>query len=264
MVCSPNPHSRRAHACIGDPGGWLTVFSGSLIARIIFQPLEETLLLHFSRSLGSPSTRQLITYVLHISLHLLLFLPAFLPPVLPLVIPILLPARYRHTTAPSTLETYLAYYIPLLSLNGILEAFHASSATPAQISKQARWMMGSSASFAVGLWGLTSYRPRGLTTEQYLVIASCLSMVVRIIYAARHLSRYFYAKATPIRLSEVLPHPIIIAVAMSGAAILRSLRGLQVLGATAVIGLVTLITLSVSRFSILGMARAQLLTMSGG
>lgn len=225
-----------------------SVLTGSLIARIIFQPLEETLLLHFSRSLGSPSSRQLITYVLRVSLHLLLFLPAFLPPVLPLVIPILLPARYRHTTAPSTLETYLAYYIPLLSLNGILEAFHASSARPAQISRQARWMMGSSIAFALGLWGLTTCRPGGLTTEQYLVIASCLSMVVRIIYASRHLSRYFdsKSKATPIWISEVLPSPIIIAVAIAGAAILRSLRGLQVLGATAVVGLVTLITLSVS------------------
>ena len=187
----------------------------------------------------------MITYVLHVSLHLLLFLPAFLPPVLPLVIPILLPARYRHTTAPSTLETYLSYYIPLLSLNGILEAFHASSATPAQISRQARWMMASSVAFAASLWGLTNYHPGGLATEQYLVIASCLSMVVRIVYAARHLGGYFGAKGDRVRMAEVLPHPIIIALAVGGAAILRSLQGLQVLGATAVIALVTLITLSV-------------------
>jgi hypothetical protein len=103
--------------------------------------------------------------------------------------------------------------------------------------------MGSSVAFAAGLWGLTNYRPGGLTTEQYLVIASCLSMVVRIVYASRHLGLYFRSQNSRIEMLRVLPHPIVISIAIAGAAILRTLHGLQVLLATAIIGLVTLMTL---------------------
>lgn len=200
-------------------------------------------MLHFSRSLDSPTTRHLLAYVVHLSLHLLLFLPAFVPPLLPLVLPLLLPARYAHTSAASTLETYLAYYIPLLSLNGILEAYHASSATPSQIARQARWMIASSLAFAGGLWAMTRYYiPVGMTTEQYLVVASCLSMIVRIIYAALHARQY-----GRITLRGALPHPATIAVALGGAAVLRAgaLEGKQLIAATAAIGLVTLTTLYV-------------------
>jgi oligosaccharide translocation protein RFT1 len=218
--------------------------SGSLIARIIFQPLEETLQLHFSRTLRTQptSTRHLLTYVVHISTHLLLLLPAFLPPILPILLPLLLPSRYRHTTAPSTLETYLTYYIPLMSLNGILEAFHASSATPQQIGRQARWMMGSSLAFAGSLWLLARERPGGISTEQCLVIASCVSMGVRILYAGNHAIRYFQTSPNGhgIKATDILPHPAILAVVAVAAAVLRKLKGIQVLLATGAFGIVTL------------------------
>ncbi len=40
---------------------------------------------------------------------------------------------------------------PSLELNGILEAFHAASATPQQVKTQAKWMIGSSAVFVACL-----------------------------------------------------------------------------------------------------------------
>jgi len=211
-----------------------------LIARIIFQPLEETLQLHFSRSPDSPQTRHLLTYILHISSHLLLFLPAFLPPILPVILPLLLPARYRQTTAPATLEAYLTYYVPLMSLNGILEAFHASSASPAQIARQARWMIGSSGAFAGGLWVLGEARVG--STEQCLVYASCLSMVVRIVYAGNHARQYF-KKTLPIPITDVLPHPTILAIAAVGAAVVRRLDGINVLLGVGGFGLIALAAL---------------------
>lgn len=175
--------------------------SGSLIARIIFQPMEETLLLHFTSSLTSPETPELLTYILHISSHLLLLLPIFLPPLYSPIIPLLLPKRYlTSTTASKTLESYLKFYLPLLSLNGLIESFHAASADSRQVAMQMRWMIGGSFVFATTLWslrnGLVVVRKLGggkggLTTEQALIYASCASMIVRIVYAYRHASRYF-------------------------------------------------------------------------
>lgn len=199
--------------------------TGSLVARIIFQPLEETLLLHFSSALSAPSTPHLLTYILHISSHLLLLLPAFLPPLLPALLPVLLPRRYVHTSAPSTLETYLIWYLPLLSLNGIFEAFHASSATPGQVATQARWMINSSLAFAIGLYGLT-HLPEDiqLGTEKALIYASCLAMTVRITYAWRHARRYLVGREGGLSILRIAPKwQVTLAAAVSGG-VLRALE----------------------------------------
>ncbi|RXK36720.1 hypothetical protein M231_06027 [Tremella mesenterica] len=139
-----------------DQGGYAVAMNyGSLIARIIFQPLEETLLLYFSSSLNSPSTLPLLILSLRFSTHLFLLILTFLPPLYPTILPLLLPKRYLLTSAPKTLETYLLWYIPLLSLNGVLESFHSASASPIQVSKQAKWMIGSSFIFIISLISLT-------------------------------------------------------------------------------------------------------------
>ena len=128
-----------------------------------------------------------------------------------------------------------------MSLNGILEAFHASSASPEQIARQARWMIGSSGAFASGLWILSGAK-LGISTEQCLVYASCLSMIVRIIYAGHHARQYF-KKSIPISITEILPHPTILAIAAAGAAVVRRLDGVKVLLGVAGFGLIILIAL---------------------
>lgn len=128
-----------------------------------------------------------------------------------------------------------------MSLNGILEAFHASSASPAQIAKQARWMIASSVAFAGGLWLLSANTPGGISTEQCLVYASCISMIVRIVYAGSHAMRFF--SKTPIRITDVLPHPTVMAIAAVGAAVLRRLEGMKVLAGVGVFGITTLAAL---------------------
>ena len=195
---------------------------GSLVARIIFQPLEETLLLHFSSSLSSSTAPHLLTFLLHLSAHLLLLLPTFLPPLLPAILPILLPRRYIHTSAPSTLETYLMWYLPLLSLNGILEAFHASSANPEQVAKQARLMIGSSLAFAAGLYGLT-HLPKGveLDTERALIYANCVAMVVRIAYAWQHARTFFAGKHGHLSILQVAPRWQMMLAALASGVLLR-------------------------------------------
>jgi oligosaccharide translocation protein RFT1 len=127
-----------------------------------------------------------------------------------------------------------------MSLNGILEAFHASSASPSQIASQAKWMIGSSGAFAGGLWVLGRWGMGG--TEQCLVYASCFSMIVRIVYAGNHARQYF-KKTTPISIMDILPHPTIIAIAAVGAAVVRRLDGNQVVLGVGGFGLITLAAL---------------------
>lgn len=208
---------------------------GSLVARIIFQPVEETLLLHWSRALDAPATVPLLTLALRLSSHLALLLPVFVPPLLPLVLPFLLPRRYTaETSAGLTLQTYLAAYLPLLSLNGILEAFHAASATPAQVARQAKVMIASSGVFALCLWALARGSVLAVTTEQALIYASCSAMLVRIAYAlvhARAVVRQQQPRSAFLKIGTVLPKwPVRIAVALLGGLVWAASARLAPLG----------------------------------
>lgn len=211
----------------------------------MFQPIEETLQLHWSRALQDSG--RLLQLALRLSLHLLLILPAFLPPVLPAILPLLLPKRYVvETSAPQTLQTYLVAYLPLLSLNGILESFHTASATPAQVAKQAKFMVLSSAAFVAVLFALV--RGRMGTTEQALIYASCAAMAVRIGYAWSHAVRFQGGKLS---LRNVIPRPLVVAVVAVFSAVLRlaaakaqsldTIRGLAlIVGTAGVAGISTL------------------------
>ena len=135
---------------------------------------------------------------------------------LPPILSILLPKRYLVTSAPRTLQTYLCFYIPLLSLNGILEAYHAATATPAQMSKQARWMIASSAAFVLGLWVFKAKLAHRLGTDTALIGASCVGMLVRIGYA------FLHARATAgMDVRTLFPKSFVTVVAVACGSVLR-------------------------------------------
>lgn len=186
--------------------------------------MEETLLLHFSSSPSDPSSIRLLTLALRLSSHLLLLLPSFLPPLLPALIPLLLPRRYLSTSAPGILETYLKVYIPLLSLNGILEAYHAATATPDQVKTQIKWMVASSLGFVGALFA--NGRFLGMQTETTLIYASCLAMVIRITYALLHAQRRARITGGELRVTSILPRKTSMVVAIGSGAILRMLAGM--------------------------------------
>jgi len=208
----------------------------------VFQPIEETLLLHFSSSPGATENGPLISFITHISSHLLLLLPSFLPPLLPPLLSVFLPRRYLVTSAPSTLQTYLCFYIPLLSLNGVLEAYHTATATPRQMTIQTRWMIGSSFVFVAALFGLRNF----LQTETALISASCVAMGVRIFYAYLHAK-----KSAGMGVRALLPKSAVTVTSVVCGAVLRRIyktgrwtKGwstwVELLGFGGVLGLVTL------------------------
>ncbi|WWC90091.1 uncharacterized protein L201_005024 [Kwoniella dendrophila CBS 6074] len=205
-------------------GGYAVAMNyGSLIARIVFQPLEESLLLHYSSSLSSPSILPLYTLTIRLSLYLTLIMRTFVPPLYPAISPFLLPKQYQSTTAPSILRLYLTTYIPLMSLNGVSESFVTSSASSDEIKKQARWMISSSGIFAITLFLLThlpelwitdnsTEKSRAIgtfllnpTKEESLILASCSAMLIRIIFSLFHAKKTFDLRKPNLRYRDLLP-----------------------------------------------------------
>lgn len=69
-----------------------------------------------------------------------LILITFGAPYLPIVLPILLPPQYMATSAPQVLGAWL-FYIPVLAMNGALEAFLSSVASSKDLNKQSRYVV---------------------------------------------------------------------------------------------------------------------------
>ncbi|OJT02007.1 Oligosaccharide translocation protein RFT1 [Trametes pubescens] len=187
---------------LADQGGYAVAANyGSLIARIVFQPIEETARVFFSKTLPAPSfdskpkeqkdaLRTAATVLLTLLLaftHLFLLAVTFGPPYLSLAISLVLPRKYLATSAPAILHVYV-YYIPMMAFNGVLEAFFASAASPADLRTQSRWMLIFSGAFVAAAVGLA----RGLDMgDAGLVWANVANLTLRAAYAWAFVRRYF-------------------------------------------------------------------------
>lgn len=174
-----------------------------MIARIVFQPLEEAARLYFSRTVrpqriaSTAEDRapfQVLANLLHLSIALPMITVAFVPAVSPVIRTVLLPERYQNTSAAQTLVTYLMFYLPTMSLNGILEAFFAATTDATKIAQQSGVMAGCSLVFGSTLLALKHVRRSysrtafsvWLNPECSLVYANTLQMLCRIVFAGRH------------------------------------------------------------------------------
>jgi oligosaccharide translocation protein RFT1 len=135
-------------------------FSGSLVARIVFQPIEEILRVYFSKTLSPPedviethtthaedivhpsrislqqASNALIS-LLAIQSSLGVILVTFGSAYISIILHILLPPQYLSTSAPGVLAAWI-WYIPVLAVNGGLEAFVSSVSIPKDLNRQSR------------------------------------------------------------------------------------------------------------------------------
>lgn len=180
-------------ASLADQGAFALVHNyGGLLARLIFQPIEESSRNIFGRLLSAPepqtqtpeainstskpqpsktnskqpepkpttstnTTKALTHLSTTLRLYLLLTLPllSLIPPLIPSLAPLLLSSHWRNPATTSLLATYI-YYIPFLAVNGILDAFVTSVAAPADIRRQSVAMAGITGVYGVVAWGLVS------------------------------------------------------------------------------------------------------------
>jgi len=191
---------------LADQGGYAVASNyGSLVARIVFQPIEETARVFFSKTLSEVSSQvpkvsgkkqpednlrtasNVLSNLLLVFSHLLCLLVTFAPPYLPLALTLVLPSRYLRTSAPSILQTYV-YYIPAMAFNGVLEAFFASTATPQDLRAQSRWLLLFSLAFVVAAVCLAKGLAFG---DSGLVWANVANLWLRACYAWMFVRRYF-------------------------------------------------------------------------
>ncbi|KAJ1300564.1 hypothetical protein OPQ81_002218 [Rhizoctonia solani] len=192
-----------------DQGGYAVASNyGSLVARILFQPIEESSRLYFSKTLSPPSpekdpkepTRPVkgalsqaattLQSILFLHLHLALALTTLLSPLIPFLSNFLLPPRYLSTAAPFILRAYCAY-IPTMGLNGILEAFVHATASPVQLRSQARWMVVFSAIFAASAFLGASGTLGVKWDDTMLVWANVVNLGARAVYGWIFARDYF-------------------------------------------------------------------------
>lgn len=206
------------------------IYTGSLVARIVFQPIEEASRVFFAKSLASVkgnkdqgvyrTTSSLLMTLLLLFSHLLLLLAAFAPPYLPIATAIFLPPRYRQTSAPRILGAYI-YYVPTMAFNGVLEAFFSSACTPTDLQGQSRMMMATSAGFVAASFVLSQTLGMG---DVGLVWANVANLGLRAFYAWTFARRFFAEKglAGAVSLSQALPPAPVMAVFAAAAAIVRA------------------------------------------
>jgi oligosaccharide translocation protein RFT1 len=202
---------------------------GGLAARLVFQPVEETSRSYFSRLLApqgpdsrildkdnsqAPSTTPAskaaaskaasdLATVIRCYVALSIPLTAIGPTAAPLVLFLIAGPRWALSGAGACLSAYV-WYIPVMALNGVLEAFVASVATQAQIYTQSLWMGAFSVIFAT--MGVLFLRVLGWGAIG-LVAANGVNMTCRIIWSLIFIAAYFRGSGVKFDLGSLLPKP---------------------------------------------------------
>ncbi|KAI1866647.1 uncharacterized protein JN550_007500 [Neoarthrinium moseri] len=227
---------------------------GSLLARLVFQPIEESSRNYFSKLLSASSTPpapakeaneskqdkperpsqpngNIVSAKAHLqSLFrgyiLLSILVTTLGPFgAPLLVQIIAGKAWAASGAGSVLAQY-CLYIPLLALNGISEAFVSSVASKAEVHRQSLWMGAFSVAFGVA--GFVFLRVLDLGAVG-LVYANGINMLCRILWSGRFISAYFGKHGVDFGWTAVVPNGVAIYV-LGTAALWQALT--QVAGIT--------------------------------
>ncbi|KAK1976993.1 Rft protein-domain-containing protein [Colletotrichum cereale] len=219
------PKAQGVYALAGNYGG--------LLARLVLQPVEESSRSYFSRILlplpssrdarAEPSSETLATASQHLHTLLRFYLllssvvvsigPVAAPPLLSLVAG----TRWAAEGAGDVLAVY-CYYIPLLAINGLAEAFVASVASEAQVHRQSAWMAVFSVAFGSAAFLFMRVMDLGASG---LVLANCINMLCRIVWSLAFVKSYFAGLRTPFELLSLQPNAVTSIVCLSAPHLIR-------------------------------------------
>ena len=200
---------------------------GSLLARLVFQPIEESSRGGFGRLVSTKPTqkdleaaRSFLVTLLHAYALLSIMIVTVGPTLAPLLLRYVAGRAWAQTEAPEVLAQY-CFYIPFLAFNGVLEAFVSAVATPEQLHRQSAWMLAFSAGFAgagflflkVYDWGAAG-----------LVAANAVSMATRILWSRSLVSQFFAERRMALSWHQILPGPFVFTSSVGTMAMLWHLR----------------------------------------
>jgi oligosaccharide translocation protein RFT1 len=194
------------------------------------QPIEESSRNYFGKLLSSSNgavsrptiekARSNLQVLLRAYVLLSVCVLAVGPTVAPLLVKIVAGSRWTSSGAGHVLATY-CYYIPLLAINGLTEAFVSSVATEKEVNRQSIWMLAFSAVFGGAAFFFLKLLDLG---AEGLVWANVLNMAFRIIWSTAFISSYMKSNGTKLEYGTLLPKSLMIATAVGTAAVVRQLE----------------------------------------
>jgi len=244
---------------------------GGLVARLLFQPIEESSRSYFSRllapSASSPSSRDTsssnnpkkgdktaarekeevsrhtraarsaisnLSAILKAYVLFSMIIVALGPTAAPLLLSLVAGPRWAGSGAGTCLAAYM-WYIPLLAMNGVAEAFVASVATGPEVRRQSAWMGAFSLGFATA--GFVFLRLMDLGAVG-LVVANSINMACRIVWCVAFIRGYFRRAGVEFEFLDLLPRPLgVLAAGVASQAVRRlvGMAGEVPLGASQVV-----------------------------
>ncbi|PGH17004.1 hypothetical protein AJ79_01388 [Helicocarpus griseus UAMH5409] len=186
---------------------------GSLVARIIFQPIEESSRNMFGRLLATSKTESTKPESLAMAKSYLcailraygifsIMICALGPTMVPELLKVVIGSQWSSSGIHSLLSNY-CYYIPLLAFNGITEAFVASTATHSELRKQAGWMGACSAGFIGAAYLFLRIGKLGASG---IIWANLMNLTLRIVWSYWFIKRYFRNQKDNFKITETLPN----------------------------------------------------------
>jgi oligosaccharide translocation protein RFT1 len=203
---------------------------GGLIARLLLQPVEEVSRNYFGKALssvnGTPSkevvlkTRDQLLRLLRIYVLLSVCVVSAGPTIAPVLLKMIAGSRWTSSGAGSVLATY-CYYIPLLAINGLTEAFVSSVATESELNRQTVWMVGFFFAFASAAFVFLRVLSLG---AEGLVWANGLNMLFRITWCTTFMQAYLKRYDAGLEIRMLIPRPMTIAAGIGTHAVLAQLQ----------------------------------------
>jgi hypothetical protein len=212
-------------ASLTDQGAYALASNyGGLIARMLFQPIEESSRNMFAKLCADaqqiPDTQheknskaddeqrqnlaqasKVLTTILHLYAIISLFAVTLGPTLAPLLLGIVAGKKWSATSAANVLSTY-CYYIPFLAINGVTEAFVAAVATSKELYVQSVAMGVFFAVFAGSAWFFIGQLELG---GSGVVLANTVNMSLRIVWNTWFIKKFFDDRASNFSLSGTLP-----------------------------------------------------------
>ena len=200
------------------------------MARLILQPIEESSRNYFGKLLSSSNgtppkaiiekARNNLQSLLRAYVLLSVCVLAVGPTIAPLLLKIVAGSRWTSSGAGHVLATY-CYYIPLLAINGLTEAFVSSVATEKEVNRQSAWMLAFSAGFGGAAFFFLRFLDLG---AEGLVWANVLNMVLRIVWSTGFISSYMGRNGTKLEFGSLLPKSLTVAAGVGTAAVIRQME----------------------------------------
>ncbi|KAK2873660.1 hypothetical protein FQN49_002193 [Arthroderma sp. PD_2] len=186
---------------------------GGLLARMIFQPIEEYSRNTFSKLLGARESgraadkavmavKSQFINILRGYTILCVVISAIGPAAVPLAINLIIGSHWDSLQTQQVLSSY-CYYLPFLAVNGITEALVSAAATNSELRLQTKWMGILSALFVAAAYVFLKITQSGVYG---LLWANLVNMAARIIWSTFFIMRFFEKHGTKLRARDVLPN----------------------------------------------------------